>query len=476
MKTYDFAVVGIGVTGAWTALELTRYRTSVVMIERENDVCMGATKANSAIVHAGYDAKNGTLMAKLNVEGNRKIRQLYKEMSIPFRQIGSLVLSFDDEGDEAVKKLYDRGINNGVDELSIISAEEVKKMEPNVSDEVRCALLAKTAGVVSPFELCIAAAEKAVDNGAEIEYNFDTVSVEQKDGCAVLKASDGREIRAKHVINCAGVHADDFASLFGDESFKVIPRRGEYCILDKNVNGICSHILFQPPVKYGKGILVSQTVDGNIIVGPTADSIEGKDDKATTEDGIARVFEGACKTIPSLNQRSVITLFSGVRPIGDRGDFIIEKSPVSPVLFNVAGIESPGLTAGPATGEYIAKIFADELGLETNGSFSYAREVIRFNELTDEEKDELIKKDPHYGRIICRCETISEGEIIDSIKRNVGARDVDGVKRRVRAGMGRCQGGFCGPKVIEILSRELGIPATEITKCGKDSFMVTEEM
>lgn len=479
-KVFDFAIVGAGVTGSWIALQLSRYEASICLLEKDNDVCMGATKANSAIIHAGYDARTGTHMASLNVRGNEIIRKHYKEMSIPFRQIGSLVLAFTDEDLETIRELYKRGINNGVkaEDMELLSAQKTLEAEPNLNSEVKGSLYAKTAGVVNAFELCTAAAEVAVINGTELITNFEVFKIDDGEVITGIKSSiltskNGDKITAKYIINAAGVHADEIANLMGDYSFKIIPRRGEYCILDKNKRALVSHIIFQPPVKYGKGILVSPTVDENILVGPTADNIEEKEDKSTTREGLALAFTGARLSVPSVSERDIITSFSGIRPIGDGKDFILGFSEANDHLINAAGIESPGLTAAPAVGEFIVECIKEKgIPLNEKSDFNIKREVIRFEHLSDTEKDELIKKNPLYGRVICRCETVTEEEIIDSIRRPAGARDLDGVKRRTRAGLGRCQGGFCSPKVIEILARELNKDKSEITKFGGSSWII----
>ena len=473
---YDFAVIGAGVSGAWIAYELSKYTAKTCLLEKENDVAMGATKANSAIIHAGYDPVPGTLMAKLNVRGNEILRLLYNKMDIPFRQIGSFVIALDEEGEIKIRELYERGLKNGVKGMRILTKEETLEEEPNISPEVRGSLFAPTAGVCSSFEMSCAPAEVAVNNGVDLIRNFAVESVSTDGDYRILTASDGRVISARTVINAAGVHADEIASLFGDKSYEIIPRRGEYSILDNNCGGLVRHVIFQPPVKYGKGILVSPTVDGNILVGPTAENIDDKEDKITTSEGQRTAFEGARRSVPGVSERDVITSFSGIRPIGGKGDFIIGFSSADNHLLNVAGIESPGLTAGPAIGEYVVEIITGNgCSLEKKTDFDNTRKVVRFKELSDEEKNAVIKKNPLYGRIICRCETVTEGEIVDSVRRGAGARDMDGVKRRVRAGMGRCQGGFCGPKVMEIIARELGIPMTDVTKFGGKSFMIEKE-
>ena len=474
-QIYDALIIGCGVTGAWTAYELSRYRLSVAIVEKDNDIGNGTTKANSVIVHAGYDPEPGTLKARFNVRGNELIRERAERMSIPLNPCGTYVIAFDDEGMASIKALYERGLENGVPEMQLLDSEAVHKAEPNLSEEVCGALLAGTGAIVNPFELCCAPTDVAINNGAELFRNFEVASIASEGDMLKVTSSDGREILAKRVINAAGLYADSIASMVGDDSFTIKPKRGEYSILDSNVYGIVNHVIFQPPTKAGKGILVAPTVDGNVLVGPTSDPIEEKDDLKTTDDGQKRAFAGARRSVPTISERDVITSFSGNRSVGSTGDFICEISGKEPKLINLAGIESPGLTSAPAIAEYAAELLEKSgISLEKKDDFDDHREVIRFKELTDEEKHEVIKKDPSYGRIVCRCETITEGEIVASIHRPAGALDMDGVKRRVRAGMGRCQGGFCGPRVMEILSRELGIPMEEVTKFGGGSYMVTK--
>ncbi len=482
MRRYDFAIVGAGVCGAWIAYELSKRDVSVVVLEKESDVCQGTSKANSAIVHAGYAPMPGSLMAKLNVRGNELIRKVHGEMAIPFKQVGSLVVAFDDEGLVAIRKLYDRGIANGVPGLEILSRKESLAREPNLSSECNGSLYAPTGGICSPFELTAAPMEIAIKNGVDFIRSFELSTVErrkQNDGDDVLILNDC--IETSYVINAAGVHSAEVASLLGDDSFGIIPRKGEYSLLDSNVGGLVSHVIFQPPTSLGKGVLVTPTVDGNILVGPTAQDIMNCDDTATTAAGQKRVFESARVSVPSVSERDVITSFAGVRAVSDfrnasgDEDFVIGFSKMEG-LFNVAGICSPGLTSAPAIGEYVVK------QLEGRGlvgpfkqKYETGRKVVRFMALDDDEKRAAIKDNPLYGRVICRCEGVTEGEIVDSIRRPCGAVDMDGVKRRVRAGMGRCQGGFCGPRVMEILSRELGIPYAQVTKFGRMSWMVQDK-
>ena len=481
MRRYDFAIVGAGVCGAWIAYELSKRDVGVVVLEKESDVCEGTSKANSAIVHAGYDPMPGSLMARLNVRGNEIIRDVHGSMAIPFRQVGSLVVAFDDEGLGVVQRLYSRGVENGVPGLAVLSKEETLAMEPNLSNECRGALYAPTGGICSPFELTAAPMDIAIENGVVLERSFELSKVERSTNSAgydVLILNDC--IETKCVINAAGVHSAQVAALFGDSSFSIKPRKGEYSLLDSNVGGLVSHVIFQPPTSLGKGVLVTPTVDGNILVGPTAQDVGFLDDTMTTPAGQARVFESARTSVPSVSERDVITSFAGVRAVSDfrnaggDEDFVVGFSKVEG-LFNVAGICSPGLTSAPAIGEYVVQ------QLEGRGlvgafkpRFKTGRSVVRFMELDDDGRRRALERNPLYGRVICRCEGVTEGEIVDSIHRPCGAVDMDGVKRRVRAGMGRCQGGFCGPRVMEILSRELGVHYAQVTKMGRGSWMVMD--
>lgn len=482
MRRYDFAIVGAGVCGAWIAYELSKRDVSVVVLEKESDVCQGTSKANSAIVHAGYDPMPESLMAKLNVRGNELIRKVHDEMAIPFKQVGSLVVAFDDEGLAAIRKLYERGIANGVPDLEILSKEETLAREPNLSSECKGSLYAPTGGICSPFELTAAPMEIAIKNGVDFIRSFELSKVERRrqsggDDVLILNGC----IETSCVVNVSGVHSAEVASLFGDDSFGILPRKGEYSLLDSNVEGLVSHVIFQPPTSLGKGVLVTPTVDGNILVGPTAQDINNCDDTTTTAAGQKRVFESAKVSVPSVSERDVITSFAGVRAVSDfrnasgDEDFVIGFSKVEG-LFNVAGICSPGLTSAPAIGEYVVKQLEGR-GLvgPFKSKYETGRKVVRFMALGDDEKRAVLKGNPLYGRVICRCEGVTEGEIVDSIRRPCGAVDMDGVKRRVRAGMGRCQGGFCGPRVMEILSRELGIPYTQVTKFGRMSWMVQDK-
>lgn len=466
---YDVVVIGAGVVGALISLELSKKDIRVAMLDKCNDVAMGTTKANSAIVHGGFDAANGTLKAKLNVRGTELMPQLCADLAVPYRNNGSLVLAFSEEEMEHVHTLYERGQKNGVPLLSVIDKAAVKAMEPHVSDEVVGALLSETAGIVCPYELTIAATEVAVTNGVEFLRNCAVESIKANNDGFTLATTCG-EIEASYVINAAGVHADDVARMIGDDSITIIARKGEYYLLDKSYGYIADHTLFQCPTKMGKGVLVTPTVDGNLLIGPSALDVEDKDDVDTTAEGLSFILEKAKKTVPELNTRGAITSFAGMRAHPVTDDFIIGFSEKNDRFLNVAGIESPGLSAAPAIAEMVRDLLTEKAGLTEKTQYKAKRTPpVRFRHMTKSEREALIAKNKAYGRVICRCETITEGEILDAIHAPAGARDVDGVKRRTRAGMGRCQGGFCGSKVVEILARELNVPMNEITKFGGES-------
>lgn len=472
--TYDVAVVGAGVVGGLIARELSRFELKIALLERCNDIAMGTSKANSAIVHGGFDAQNGTVKAELNVKGTAMMPEICKKLSVPYKNNGSLVVAFSDSEMEHVKELYDRGVKNGVPRLSVIDRDELRRIEPNISDKAVGALLSESAGIVCPYELTIAAVENAVTNGVELIRNCDVTDIQENNGGFTLKTTAG-DISAKYIVNAAGNFSDELAKMVGDDSIELIPRKGEYYLLDKSVGNLAVHTIFQCPNEMGKGILVTPTVDGNLLIGPTAVNIDDKEDTDTTPEGLLDIVDKALKSVPMVSVRNAITSFAGVRahPVND--DFIIGWSKNSGNFLNAAGIESPGLSASPAIAVRVREILGEKVELIQKKEYTDTREQpVRFRHLTDEQREELIKKNSAYGRIVCRCETVTEGEIIDAIKAPAGARDVDGVKRRTRAGMGRCQGGFCGSKVVEILARELGVPMNEITKFGGESKIIYE--
>lgn len=456
---YDVIIIGGGVIGCAAAYQLTKYNLKVALFEKENDVATGTTKANSAIIHAGYDPVPGSLTARLNVRGNELAHDICKKLDVPFRETGSVVCAFGDEDDATVRKLYERGTTNGVPGLKILGKEEIKALEPNLSDEVTSALYAPTAGIVSPWEYALAFAETAVLNGLELHLSECVTDI--KDGNTVV--TEKGEYTAKYIVAAAGVNCADIESKVSAPDYKLKPSKGEYYLLDKSAFGIVNTVVFQCPNKNGKGVLIAPTVHGNVIVGPNAEECDDRTDVSTTAEGLAFVRSAAAKSVPSLNLSANIRNFAGMRANTDNEDFIIRF--VKKGFLSLAGIKSPGLASAPAIAEYVCELLEKD-GLELNIKENYTdtRKRIRFKELSPEEKNRVIKEDPAYGRVVCRCETVTEGEIIDTFSSPIPPVSIDGVKRRVGAGMGRCQGGFCAPRVLDLIHRYTGIPREQIVK------------
>lgn len=472
--TYDVLIAGAGVIGGMVARELSKYKLSVCLIEKENDVAMGASKANSGIIHGGFDPEPDTLKAKLNVSGVDMLYEAARELSVPFKNNGSLVCAFGADEESAIYELYERGIKNGVKNMKILSGDEARIEEPRLSDACTLALLIPTAGIICPYQLTVSAIGNAMDNGAELKTNFEISKIE-RDKTFTLTSKKGEILKGKYLINCAGCYSDKVAEMAGDCNFTIIPRAGEYLLIDKTEGETVTHTIFQVPSKEGKGILVTPTADGNLLTGPTAGVVENPEHTEITQNGIDTVLKLASKSVPDVNFRQVITSFSGVRSSDKKGDFIIEASKRVDGLVNVAAIDSPGLSSCVAIARYVIGILSD-IGVELTPKDNWdgrRENTHAFREMSDEEKDAFIKKNPAYGKIICRCETITEGEIIDAIRRNPKAPDMDGVKRRTRAGMGRCQGGFCSPYVMKLIAKEKGIPMEQVTKKGEGSYIVT---
>lgn len=473
---YKIAIIGGGVVGGLIARAMSKYQGSLVILEKEGDVAMGQSKANSGIVHAGYDPEPGSLKAILNVRGSQMMEELCRELDVKYRKNGTLVVGFNDEDMKRLEQLLERGRQNGVEGLELLDGEAVRLMEKNLSEKIVGALYAPTGAVVCPYELTIHSIGNAMDNGAELMTEFEIVGIERKEASEPeawtyykLTSADGRTIEAEYVVNCAGIHSDEIARMIGGREFSITPRRGQYLLMDKEAGDLVSTTIFRTPTKMGKGVLATKTVDGNILLGPTSEDIEDKEDKAVTAEGLASVTAREYEFFDSLPMDKVITQFTGLRAHGNTGDFVIESP--QPGFINCAGIESPGLSASPAIAEMVEKMLL-ESGAAGELKDDYEPEVrgiIRFKDMTAEQKNSLIAENPSYGRVVCRCEEITEGEIIEAIRRNPPARDVDGVKRRTRAGMGRCQGGFCMPSVAELLSEELGVPFEDVTKSGKGS-------
>ncbi len=469
---YDVAVIGCGIVGTAVARELSKYQLDVVVIDKNSDVSDGTTKANSGIVHAGYDAREGTLKAKLNVMGNEMYEDICRELEVPFQRNESIVLGFSDEDMRRIEGLFERGIKNRVKGLEVIDKNRLLSIEPNISDGAVGALYAKTGGIVSPFEFAIALAENASQNGVEFRLKTRVLNA-QKCGEGFLINTDKGEIKSRFLVNASGLFSDDINRMLGGADFEIIPRRGEYCLLDKSQGGVVRRTIFQTPTKNGKGILVTPTVHGNLLIGPNAVENQDKEDISTTAPGLYEIINGAKRSVKGINMRDIITSFSGVRATPKGRDFVINV-PVKRAV-NAAGIESPGLTAAPAIALMVLELLSGGgLRLEKKVDFISRRiDAKRFMDMREEEKAAAIKENPLYGRIICRCEHVTEGDIINAIKRPLGATSLDGIKKRVRPGMGRCQGGFCMPRVVEILSRELGVEQDKIMKSSEGSYILT---
>lgn len=473
----DVVVIGGGITGAAIARELSRYMLDVVLLEKETDVAMGTSKANSGIVHAGFDAHPGTLKAKLNVRGNELYHEMQEELDLDIDFMGSLVVAKDSDEMKTVEELYARGLENGVPEMEILSREVLLAREPNLDKGVAGALWTPTAGVICPFGAVVAFAENAVRNGVEIRTECPAENLLVENGRVLGVHTPQGDIRARFVINAAGLRADEISHLAGDDSFSIKPRKGEYVLFDRKVRDLVNTVIFPTPSKISKGILVSPTAHGNLFVGPNAQDIEDKDDVGTTAQGLEEIISGARALVPNIPVGAAITTFAGLRAAANVGDFVIRPSAIKG-LIHAAGIQSPGFTAAPAIAEMVTQI------LQTEGLKLIAKEdfiasnppKIRFNKLSDEEKQRAVANNPLYGKVICRCETVTEGEIIDAIHRPCGAKTVDAIKRRVRAGTGRCQGGFCGPRVTAILARELGISIPEVRKDKVHSYMFYDKL
>ena len=466
---YDAVIIGGGAVGCAVARYLSCYRLSICLVERGEDVCVGTSKANSAICHAGFDAPVGSAKARFNVEGSRMMEGLSQELDFPYRRCGSLVLCFDEAELPHLRELLERGVQNGVEGLEILDRAALRALEPAVSDKAVAALWAPTGAVLCPFGMTIALAENAAANGCAFRFNTEVARIERRDGFFRLHTG-GDCIDTRVVISAAGVYGDALHNQLCADKLTIVPRRGEYCLLDRTCGQLVQHTIFQLPSAMGKGVLVTPTVHGNLLVGPTAVDQPDKDRTATTAEGLRSVAETAAKSVENLPMRDVITSFAGLRAhlSGPEDDFIVGES--TDGFFEAVGIESPGLSSAPAIGRYLAELAAAKLhAAEKKDFIAQRRDMPHPREMDFASRQDLIARDPAYGQVICRCEGVTEGEIRDAIRRVPGARSLDGIKRRVRAGMGRCQGGFCGPKVMELLSRELHVPITALTKGGGES-------
>ncbi|SFR62326.1 NAD(P)/FAD-dependent oxidoreductase [Anaeromicropila populeti] len=474
---YDVIIIGAGVAGTYIARELARYNLKLLLLDKENDVANQTTMANSAIIHAGYDAKAGYKKGKFNAPGNKMFDQVCDELDVLFKRCGSLVVGFDENDQRIIKELYENGVKNGVPDMRILDKKEVHEMEKNISDAICCALYAPTAGIISPFELAIALAENAVDNGVTLKLNTRVENIYRLEPGYKVVTNNG-DFETRLVINCAGVFADEICNMVTKPNFEIKPRKGNYFILDKDMGDMVNHIIFQCPSDKGKGILIAPTVHGNLIVGPDSEFVTDKNDLATESEQLEYVKKTALLTSDKIQFNKVIRVFAGLRASSSTGDFVIEEVEGAKGFINVGGYESPGLSSIPAVAEYVVTIVKNTglVDWVKNENFNPRRRpVVRFVELSKEEKIEKIKENSKFGQIVCRCETVTEAEIIDCIHRSAGATTVKGVKKRTRPGMGRCQGGFCGPRVQEILARELNKNIEDILYDGENSYVLTEQ-
>lgn len=470
---YDVTIIGAGVCGCAVARELSRYDLKICVLEKDDDVCSGTSKANSAIIHAGFDAKESSLMAKLNVLGNSMFDELAKELDFPFKRNGSLVVCFSEDEKQKLEELLERGIKNGVPDLRIIDREELLKLEPNISDEAYAALYAPTGGIVCPFNFTIALAENAAENGVEFKLETTVEKIYKAEGFYKIETDKGL-FETKYIVNAAGVYADKFHNMVSENKIEIIPRRGEYCLLDKAAGKHVERTVFSVPGKYGKGVLVTPTVHGNLLIGPTAVDTDDKENTATTYEGLNEVIEKSSRSVKNIPMKQVITSFSGLRAHTLKNEFIIEEVSDAKGFIDVAGIESPGLSSAPAIGVMAADIVVNlSKAVKKKNFVSERKGILNPSELPLEERNRLISEHPEYGNIVCRCEMVTEGEILDALSRPIKVKSLDAIKRRTRAGMGRCQSGFCSPRTMEIISKKLNIPMTEIRKnSGKSVFAV----
>lgn len=463
----DVIIIGAGVSGCAVARELSRYELDICVLEKESDVCEGTSKANSGIVHGGFDAKPGTLKAKLNVLGNQMMDEMAEKLDFPFRRNGAMVVCQSKEEMAVLEELMERGKKNGVEGMEMLSRSQALLLEPNLADTVYAAIHIPSSGIVCPFEMNLAYAENAVQNGVQFHLETEVKQIEKmENGFRVL--TDKGMFETRFLINAAGVYADIFHNMVSREKIHITPRRGEYCLLDKNAGNLVERTIFQIPTPKGKGVLVTPTVHGNLLIGPTAADITDKEGTETTSDGLEEVMKKCTKSVKNIPKRQIITSFAGLRAHEDDGDFIIQEVKDAKGFIDVAGIESPGLSSVPAIGVYVRDIMAGLTELCKKKEFyEHRKRITRISELSREEQNGLIQENPAYGQIVCRCEGVTMGEILDAIHRPLGATTLDGIKRRTRAGMGRCQAGFCTPKNMELLAEELHLELKDIRKTGR---------
>lgn len=475
MEKTDVVVIGAGAVGCAIARELSKYSIKVTVVDKNEDIGGDASKSNSAIIHTGYDASPDTIESQLVVAANPMYDELTKDLDVPFKRIGAILPAFTDEQFEKLPSIKAKAFKNRVYDVEFKTGEELLKMEPNLNPEVKGGLYIPRESIIDPFVYVQALAENAYANGVKFMLKTKVTDIVTKDGKVEKVVTTNGDIETDYVINSAGLYCDEIAEMVGKAEYKVVARKGQFYILDKNTSCQVERIVLPIPTKITKGKLMCPTVHGNMLVGPTAEDQESKVDKCTTRDGLDSIANDVRNLVPNVNLRDTITQYSGLRPNRNPEGLHVDTYDDLKGYINLSGVRSTGLTLSVAMGKYVVQTMLDGgADLKLKDDFNPKRKgIIKFSEQTREEQDKLIKENPLYGNVICRCETITEAEILDAIHRPLGARSVDAVKRRVRAGMGRCQGGFCGPKVIEILARELNVSPTEITKNNPGSNMVT---
>lgn len=471
---YDVTIIGAGVIGAAIARKLSAYNLKTVIVEKECDVSFGVSKANSGIIHGGFHHDSSTLKARLEIKGNIMFDQLKEELYFPFNRCGIVVAAFNDDEMRTVEKLYENGINNKAIGIELCNRERIQYLEPKLNSDVIGGLFAPSGGIIEPYRFVFSLIESAQKNGVDLLTNFKVQNGKHNGEYYTIEAEDGRSIESKWVINAAGLYCDEISQIFGAEEYKIKARKGEEFLLDKNSSAFTSRVVFPVPSKNSKGMLVIPTVEGTTMIGPTALIVDDKEDRNTSKENFNKVFNSARRLVPTVSERDVISSFAGLRPALEGNDFYIEMSKKTPKFVQVAGIQSPGLTASPAIAEYVKDLLKKTgLKLVEKADYDpYIEKVERFRNNSKNEIDQLIKENPAYGEIICRCENISEAEVVAAVRK--GHNSLDGIKFYTRAMMGRCQGGFCTYKILKIIARETGCSVDEISKRGGKSWIVNK--
>jgi glycerol-3-phosphate dehydrogenase len=473
---YDVAIIGAGVSGAAIARKLSQYNLKTVLIEKEADVSFGTSKANSGIIHGGFHTSMKYLKSRLEIQGNLMFDGLQRELGFPFKRCGVIVVAFREEELKHIQDLYRQGVENGVIGIEICSRERILDIEPKLNPDVIGGLHAPNGGIIEPYRFVFSLVESARKNGVQLIVNFKVDRATYKANIWTITSDDGQSIEATYAINAAGVYADDVSKIFNAESFKIIPRKGEEYLLDRMSPACPNKVIFPVPSGKSKGTLVIPTVEGTMMVGPTAEEIEDKEDTSTSKEHLDRIFNFSRRIVPTISERDIITSFAGIRPALENGDFYIDISEKAENFIQVAGIQSPGLTASPAIGEYVKDLLKklDCVLIEKKDWDPYIEKVPRMRNLSHCESEKIVEENPQYGNIICRCENVSEAEIVEAVKR--GHTTLDGVKFFTRLGMGRCQGGFCTYKAIKIIMRETGLSYNQVTKRGKNSEVILQKL